>query len=395
VERLLESESTSGAICWLVKIVILQTNRWILSSPRYQKLPSSFLPAHRLSSCSLPASDGCHRYVSLSDSQIYASHPTTSMRSVSSPAITHLVITTVILYSSICQPSERYTPEFILIQHHFQQFSLLSWTPLGNYQYMGKTSTDSRFNLPSRYAWCAAELVGPLNLLFIVFTLPSKLHPPPNSGSSILSTGLSAKNELLAALYVLHYINRAVVSPLFLAPSMSPLHASMAALMAIFQYVNSACIASWLVYSSLTPSASSFSPLTSLIGLVIFFLGMAGNIASENELFALRRGAAKRKAKSEGKAHITYDKVYVIPPATGWFKYILSPHYVLEWFEWTGYWILGGGLGLGWNTPALWFLINELVAMSPRAVRSRKWYEKKFGKRAVAGRGGFAPAPWL
>jgi 3-oxo-5-alpha-steroid 4-dehydrogenase 1 len=260
---------------------------------------------------------------------------------------------------------------------------------------MGKTSTESRFNLPGRYAWCAAELVGPLNLLFIVFALPSKLHLPPNSSSSILGTGLPAKNELLAALYVLHYINRAVITPLFLAPSMSPIHASIAAMIVIFQYVNSACIASWLVYSSLTPSASSFSPLTSLIGFVIFFLGMAGNIASENELFALRRGAARRKAKSEGKAQITYDKVYVIPPATRWFKYILSPHYVLEWFEWTGYWILGGGLGLGWNTPALWFLINELMTMSPRAVTGRKWYEKKFGKRALAGRGGFAPVPWL
>jgi 3-oxo-5-alpha-steroid 4-dehydrogenase 1 len=260
---------------------------------------------------------------------------------------------------------------------------------------MGKTSTESRFNLPGRYAWCAAELVGPLNLLFIIFALPSRLHPAPNSSSSLLGTGLPAKNELLAALYVLHYINRAVVTPLYLAPSMSPIHASIALMMVMFQYTNSSCIASWLVYSEVNPSTASFSALTSVIGLALFFLGLAGNIAAENELFALRRGAAKRKAKSEGKAQVTYDKVYVIPPASGWFKYVLSPHYVLEWLEWTGYWILGGGLGLGWNTPALWFLINELVTMSPRAARARAWYEKKFGKRAVAGRGGFAPVAWL
>jgi 3-oxo-5-alpha-steroid 4-dehydrogenase 1 len=305
-------------------------------------------------------------------------------------AITHLVISTFVMLA--LRSSEWCAPKFrILIPHHFQQLAIAQWTPLGNYQYMGKTSTESRFNLLGRYAWCAAELVGPLNLLFIVFAIPSKLHP----SSSILGTGLPAKNELLAGLYVLHYINRAVITPLFLAPSMSPIHAGIAAIIVIFQYLNSACIASWLVYSSSIPPASSFSPLTSLIGLVIFFLGLAGNIASENELFALRRGAAKRKARSEGKAQITYDKVYVIPPATRWFKYILSPHYVLEWFEWTGYWILGGGLGLGGNTPALWFLINELMTMSPRAVTGRKWYEKKFGKRALAGRGGFAPVPWL
>lgn len=280
-----------------------------------------------------------------------------------------------------------------------QQFSILYWTPLANLAYMGKTSTESRFNLPGRYAWCIAELVGPVNLLFIIYALPSKLHPPPNSSSSILGTGLPAQNELLAALYVLHYLNRAIITPLFLAPSMSPIHAGISAMMALFQYVNSSCIACWLVYSSSEPTppptSSVTAMLTSLIGLTTFFVGLAGNIVAQNQLFALRRGAAKRKAKSEGKAQITYDKVYVIPPATGLYKYVLSPHYVLEWVEWTGYWILGGGVGLGWNTPALWFLINELVTMAPRAVSTRGWYEKRFGKRAAAGRGGFAPVAWL
>ena len=236
-------------------------------------------------------------------------------------------------------------------------------------------------------------------MLYIIFTLPSKLHPPPNSSSSILGTGLPAKNELLAGLYVLHYLNRAVITPLFLAPSMSPIHTIVAILMAIFQFLNSSCIACWIVYSasdsSSSPAGGALATLTILVGVLGFFLGLAGNIAADNELFALRKGAAKRKAKSEGKVNVTYDKVYVIPPATGWFKYILSPHYVLEWLEWTGYWVIGGGSGLGWQTPALWFLVNELATMAPRGVTSKMWYTDKFGKRAVAGRGGIAPVAWL
>ncbi len=279
------------------------------------------------------------------------------------------------------------------------QFSVAQWTPIREVQYMGKTSTQSRFNLPGRYAWCIAESVGPLNMLYIIFTLPAKVNPPPNSSSSILGTGLPAKNELLAGLYVLHYLNRAVITPLFLAPSISPIHTLVAILMAIFQFLNSSCIACWVVYSAseLDSSASGeiSAGLTMLIGVAVFFLGLTGNIAAENELFALRRGAANRKAKSEGKAKVTYDKVYVIPPATGWFKYILSPHYVLEWLEWTGYWILGGGSALGWQTPALWSLINELATMAPRGVTSKTWYVDKFGKRAVGGRGGIAPVAWL
>jgi 3-oxo-5-alpha-steroid 4-dehydrogenase 1 len=260
---------------------------------------------------------------------------------------------------------------------------------------MGKTSTNSRFNLPGRYAWAVAEFVGPLNLLFIIFTLPSKLKPVPQSSSSFLGTGLPAQQEILGSLYVVHYINRAVVSPIFLSPSMSPIHLIISLIMMIFQFVNSSSIACWLVYSTLKTHHTPLMSLTSILGLVIFFAGMAGNIAAENSLFSLRRGAAKRKAKSEGKAAVTYDKVYAIPPAEGFFKHILYPHYISEWAEWTGYAILGWAYGLGFNSPALWFVLVEIATMLPRAVNGRKWYEKKFGKRAVGRRGGATPLSWL
>lgn len=113
-------------------------------------------------------------------------------------------------------------------------------------------------------------------------------------------------------------------------------------------------------------------------------------------LFSLRRGAAKRKARAEGRATITYDKVYVVPPAEGWFSYVLYPHYVLEWVEWLGFAITGYGAGLGFSgQPPVWFLINEVAAMLPRARSGRIWYEEKFGKKAAAGRGGALPGGWL
>src|SRR2546423_7824797 len=159
-------------------------------------------------------------------------------------------------------------------------------------------------------------------MLYIIFSLPSKLHLPPNSTSRILDTGLSAKNELLAALYVLHYVNRAVVSPLFLAPSMSPIHASISLIIAMFQFINSSCLACWLVYSELTPSDISFPTLTSLVGLAIFFIGIAGNTASGNEIFTPRRGAAKGQAEGESKTHITTDHGSNLPTHPRRFQYI-------------------------------------------------------------------------
>ena len=139
--------------------------------------------------------------------------------------------------------------------------------------------------------------------------------------------------------------------------------------------------------------STALSDPLAIAGLGLFFLGLAGNVHAENKLFSLRRAAAKRKAKSEGKAVVTFDKVYVVPPTEGVFQYVLYPHYSLEWLEWAGYWILGGALGLGWGnqSAALWFFVNEIMAMMPRAMFGRDWYEKKFGKRAVGGRTGTVP----
>ncbi len=70
----------------------------------------------------------------------------------------------------------------------------------------------------------------------------------------------------------------------------------------------------------------------------------------------------------------------------------MYPHYATEWLEWTGYWLVGGLAGLGWwGTPAMWFVINEIAVMAPRAVGGLRWYEAKFGKRALAGRGALVP----
>lgn len=116
---------------------------------------------------------------------------------------------------------------------------------------------------------------------------------------------------------------------------------------------------------------------------------------AEHQLFDLRRGAAKRKAKSEGKAGVSFEKVYVIPPKEGLYKYILYPHYTLEWLEWTGYWVFAGAVGLGWDTPAAWFVAAEVTSMLPRAVEGRKWYAGKFGEKRLERRGGALPVSWL
>lgn len=275
------------------------------------------------------------------------------------------------------------------------------------------------------------EVVGPLNLIYQVFF-----------------SGMSPANELyllpkwngaVIALYVLHYINRAIVNPLFLAPSMSPVHIFMLLFGALFNYINSQCLAGWALGFPLSTmdtdtSLSKTSSVLPYVGLAIFFIGMAGNIRAERTLYRLRSDAAQsdineKKNQDNGNDCATAkrcDKVYVIPPPRGLFSFVLFPHYACEWLEWLGYSLVGTGVtsfasshtfavassaqpgfplaacfttlnrvcashGLSFPLPAIVFLVNVVATTAARASWGRKWYISRFGLEKVAGRKAVIP----
>ncbi|KAJ5502235.1 hypothetical protein N7463_005109 [Penicillium fimorum] len=320
---------------------------------------------------------------------------------------------------------------------------ILSWHPAG------KTSSQSIFNIPGHIAWSAMELVGPINLIYSMVT------PSPYAPSF---SDLPMSNILVVALYCTHYFNRAIISPFFSAPSMSPIHIAIMSFAMLFNWFNSACLAGWLrgysvptIPSFYTASSSGGLPprsgvvdLLPTVGVILFAIGMAGNIYSETTLFRLRREEAEKRASKKtddptltgGEArgsHNKFHKVYVIPPTSGVFRYILYPHYIFEWLEWTGFALFGTAIAplsalpasatassvaitpplhlAPWLVPAAWvagklavplplpavvFVANAITNMLPHARWGRKWYVDKFGEKAVAGRGAVVPGcAWM
>lgn len=308
----------------------------------------------------------------------------------------------------------------------------------------GKSSLPtSLLNFPGRYAWCFMESIGFINMGYMLYT----------HSDFVLNT-MPPWNKLLAALYILHYLNRAVISPLFLAPSMSPIHLSIIFTAAMYNYFNSSCITGWLLGYGLPVTASGAQIATTssgtspwlsylpYIGIPLFAIGLSGNIHAETTLFRLRREEAHRRQKSQSQSKqpegtpkkSIYDKVYVIPPPTGVFRAILFPHYVFEWLEWLGFLLMGFAVmsptthskippavmrgpapdiplasyyvplaklflqkwRLTFPFPAIVFLVNSILTTGARAAWGRKWYAERFGEKAVAGRGGFIPYfKWL
>lgn len=126
---------------------------------------------------------------------------------------------------------------------------------------------------------------------------------------------------------------------------------------------------------------------------MIFGAGLLGNIYHDDELREIRRAAARNQKKKQqavkegGKAgEDSVEKVYMMPK-NGLFQVVLFPHYLCEWIEWGGWWVIGG-LSC---TPARCFLLNEIAVMLPRALNGRQWYVEKFGKDAVGKRKAIIP----
>ena len=222
------------------------------------------------------------------------------------------------------------------------------------------------------------EIHAPINMAYIMYMVPT--------------TTLPMRNYLLAGLYILHYVNRAFVTPLFLADSMSPIHLFVVTAASFFNYMNSSTIGGWLAGYGGDAAKQPGQPWQIGLGIAIFAAGMAGNILAEGHLREIRREAAAKQAAEKSGNGAKHDKVYALPSSTNpFFKYCLFPHYTLEWVEWVGYWMIGG-----WDfTPGMILVANEIASMTPRAVWGRKWYVERFGKDAVGDRrGAVLPRFW-
>ncbi|KAI9676789.1 MAG: hypothetical protein M1829_002884 [Trizodia sp. TS-e1964] len=245
----------------------------------------------------------------------------------------------------------------------FPLITLIQWAH--DFYPAGKTSIVSPFNIPGKIGWITMEAPGFITLLYIMFTLPGELG---------LKGALPLGNWLMASLFTIHYIYRSLIGPL-LNPSMSPMHPIVWLGALSFQLANGLSLGGYLGGHGPT-SAGAWDSLRMQAGTVLWAAGLLGNIWHDDELRSIRRGKGKQGV----------DKVYAIPQG-GLFRYILYPHFLCEWIEWLGYWIIGGWACI----PARTFLVNEITTMLPRAVAGRRWYIQRFGREKVGGKKAIFP----
>nr|VWP01607.1 Uncharacterized protein [Ganoderma boninense] len=272
------------------------------------------------------------------------------------------------------------------------------------------TSSLPKFLCPSRVssphpgirAWICMELVS--LIFFVNAYLRSPLSPTSTlaltSATSLLPNAPSLSPThpptFLAAVYITHYLNRALISPLR-TPSRSRSHLLVVFLAVSFNIVNGSLMGAYLS----SPSAQSFlgdafARPTFWFGLGLWAVGFAGNIVHDEILLNIRRHAKKQKRKQDAPAGKDDDDAnngkdkdkqehYAIPHGL-LYRLISYPNYFCEWAEWLGFALAASpppslaslGAFVASVTPPWLFFFNEIWLMLPRAYKGHRWYLARF-----------------
>lgn len=239
-------------------------------------------------------------------------------------------------------------------------------------------------------AWMVMESASFITFIFAFLNSPLSFknygHAPEMS--------LSNPSAILSCLFLIHYVNRAFISPLR-SPSRSKFHISVPLAGLSFTVVNGTLMGAYL---SSTDAAKFLDGALSRplfwLGVGLWAFGFAGNLLHDEILYNIRRNAnsgAAAKEQTKGADDSDEDddhnngkekpKHYAIPH--GYLYSLVSyPNYFCEWLEWLGFALAAAPIpslmSIHSYQPPWIFFLNEVLVMFPRAYRGHKWYHERF-----------------
>ena len=195
--------------------------------------------------------------------------------------------------------------------------------------------------IPDRIGWFIMEV--PALIIFLYFII----------------TGTAQKTVtiwIVAALYVTHYINRAVIFPWRIRVRGKQMPLAIALMAVFFNFVNAGFLGYYAGSLHTHFTINWLKDPRFIAGLIIFITGMVINISSDEKLIHLRK-------KKNGDYQI---------PRGGYFEKVSCPNFYGEIIEWGGYAVLC------WSLPAFSFFIWTFCNLVPRALAHHKWYKSHF-----------------
>ena len=231
------------------------------------------------------------------------------------------------------------TVEIIMAVIGFFCFIALYFIPAGYGQMIGK---QWGFSFNNKAAWVLMELPALTVILALLFTLNYPHRPV---------------RILLAAFYILHYIQLNLIFPYLLKwKNKMPLLIVLMGM--LFNTVNAFLIGLWLFYFSAPEYYRSawLSDPRFITGALLFFCGMTVNIRSDAYIRSLRK---------PGDSKHYY-------PCKGLYRFVTSANYSGELLEWLGFAILT------WSPAGFLFVFWTACNLVPRSDTIHKKYAQDF-----------------
>lgn len=193
--------------------------------------------------------------------------------------------------------------------------------------------------IPNRLAWFLMEAVV---LVAFSATLGAR------------GWSLTAPTWVMAGLFTLHYVNRALIYPWRTRTKGKTMPLATMLLSMGFNSVNGFFLGSELARAN-RPDAWLTDPRF-IVGVVVFVAGMVLNWHSDNILLHLRAPG---------------ETVYKIPRG-GAFRWVTSPNLLGEIVEWLGFALLT------WTLAGFTFFAWTCANLIPRARANQRWYHENF-----------------
>jgi len=233
-------------------------------------------------------------------------------------------------------------------------------------------------NLDEKNAWCIMESTGLVMFLVFYFLLKNnhKFDYVP---------------LFLLSLWVLHYINRALIYPYIIMKQKYKKFPMILVILgffylSMFAYLNAKNVASNPKYT-----LSWFKTPAFIVGVIIFLIGFIINVWADCKIAYNKKGETKEmnenspefKLYEEGQFNFEKmfdNKIYFENsekknyhlPTGGLYDYVSSPNYLGEIIEWSG-WAIAT-----WSLSGLLFALGAVGCIGVRALHTHKWYEQNF-----------------
>ena len=162
---------------------------------------------------------------------------------------------------------------------------------------------------------------------------------------------------IMFSCFMLHYVNRTLIFPFRIRTKGKKMPLGIIVSAFVFNTINAGILGYYLGHLQSYDSGWLSDPRF-IVGMLLFFVGLGINWASDHKLIHLRG---------------PNETGYKIPHG-GLFNYVSCPNHLGEIIEWSGYAIML------WALPGTSFAIWTVANLIPRTLDHHKWYRITFEK---------------